>query len=290
MPSLRHAALAASPARPRRPVPTPPRAVARRQPRPATPSLPSAVADAAASLRSLLARTGRVGDASDRGLVEDRVAALERAVGGTAPDFDAKLAGRWRLLWTTAPDVAPGIAATEAVAGAVAGLLPTPSFGDIYQQFASPADGRVANIIRLRLPPLLDSVTATVSATYEVRSERRLRLEFRRAAVGGARLSDAGDLLLAPALLPRGTLTLKALQAVRGARIELPLTVELPAALSPLKDALDRARDAAGAEYLICHLDDELLIGRQTVGGGAFIFERVPEREWVGVDSGDGWA
>ena len=281
MPALRHA----TPARLRRAAHSAPRAVARRT-RPAVAAPPSAVADAASSLRSLLARTGRVGDASDRGLVEDRVAALERAAGGVAPDFDHSLAGRWRLLWTTAPDVAPGIAAAEAVAGIP---VPTPSFGDIYQQFGDPADGRVHNIIRVRLPPFLDSVTATVSATYEVRSERRLRLEFRRAALGRARLSAVGDLLLAPALLPRGMLTLKALQAIQDANIDVPLTGELPAALSPLRDALDRARDAAGAEYLICHLDDDLLIGRQTAGGGVFIFERVKDEEWKG-EEGDGWA
>lgn len=263
-------------------------------------ALPSII-DARANLLAATAGTARGGTAArgDRGLVEDALLALERAAeaaGGTTDTPPSeRLQGRWRLVFTTALDVAPLLAASAAAESAADTLaraapflprLPVPSVGDIYQQFGAPEDGRVANIIRVTAPPALDDVTLTVAASYTVSSPRRVRLTFRRASVRGA-LSSGAESLLAPALLPRGTLQMAALQAIKDG-FSVPLTGELPAALAPLGQVAGAARAAAGGEYLISYVDESLLVGRQAGADGLFVFERVPSEEWAGGED-EGW-
>lgn len=293
-----------------------------------------------AQLLSALIGTGRGGSASAaaRGAVEEAVLALEAAFalaeergrggGGEGEEDDdgdddggvsRLLPGRWRLIYTTALDVAPLLTASEA-AGSIGSAtasaffpegLPVPRIGNIYQEFESlPSSNSssnfapVRNVITFHLPPLLDSLTATVSARYEVRSRRRLRLVFDRAALGEARPSRAAETLLAPVLLPRGTLQKNLLMLLRSAEVGVPLSARGAAGSSglgvaasgllgpltkPARELVDgavgRARDAAGGEYLISFLDGENLIGRQTAGGGGvFIFARDDDDEEVLVD------
>lgn len=285
---------------------------------------PKSIPALKAQLLSSLVGTGRGGSASAsaRGAVEEAVLALEAAFaladeGKEDEDFESKgvslLPGRWRLIYTTALDVAPLLAASEA-AGSLGAATASPFFpeglqfprvGALYQEFdalpssstsdssSSPSFAPVRNIITFHLPPLLDSLTATVSARYEARARRRLRLVFDRAALGEARISPAAEALLAPALLPRGTLQKNLLMFLRSAEVGVPLSAQgfsedatssrltalLKPLLKPAREFVDRvigtARDAAGGEYFLSFLDEENLIGRQTAGGGGvFIFVR----------------
>ena len=282
-----------------------------------------------ADLLSALVGCGRGGSASAaaRGAIEEAVLALEAAFaladegkereeGEAGEDGGGRgvspLPGRWRLIYTTALDVAPLLAASEA-AGSLGsatasaflpGGLPFPRVAEIYQEFdplppaGSSSSAPVRNVITFRLPPLLDSLTATVSARYEARARRRLRLVFDRAALGKAVPSRAAEALLAPALLPRGDLQKDLLLFLRSAEVGVPLSAQGVAASSPsgavagllgplLRPArvlvdrvLGSARDAAGGEYLLSFLDETTLIGRQTAGGGGvFVFTRDDEKE-----------
>ena len=284
-----------------------------------------------ADLLSALVGCGRGGSASAaaRGAIEEAVLALEAAFAladegkereegeagedGGGRGVSPLLPGRWRLLYTTALDVAPLLAASEA-AGSLGsatasaflpGGLPFPRVAEIYQEFdplppagSSSSFAPVRNVITFRLPPLLDSLTATVSARYEARARRRLRLVFDRAALGKAVPSRAAEALLAPALLPRGDLQKDLLLFLRSAEVGVPLSAQGVAASSPsgavagllgplLRPArvlvdrvLGSARDAAGGEYLLSFLDETTLIGRQTAGGGGvFVFARDDEKE-----------
>lgn len=283
-----------------------------------------------ADLLSALVGCGRGGSASAaaRGAIEEAVLALEAAFaladegkereeGEAGEDGGGRgvslLPGRWRLVYTTALDVAPLLAASEA-AGSLGsatasaflpGGLPFPRVAEIYQEFdplppagSSSSFAPVRNVITFRLPPLLDSLTATVSARYEARARRRLRLVFDRAALGKAVPSRAAEALLAPALLPRGDLQKDLLLFLRSAEVGVPLSAQGVAASSPsgavagllgplLRPArvlvdrvLGSARDAAGGEYLLSFLDETTLIGRQTAGGGGvFVFARDDEKE-----------
>jgi hypothetical protein len=253
------------------------------------------VADAKAELFDALSASapGRVApDRLARGAVEEAVLGLE-ALAPPAHDWAAALPGRWRLAYTTAADVAPFLGLSERARALLPPALAAalPSSGEIFQEFDAPAggpdgpiEGAVRNVIRLGLPPLLDAaagLTATVSARYEARSGKRLRLRFEEAALGGARLSGLGEALLAPAALPgRGSLQHRAVLAVADARLAVPLRSNpLARALQPVRDELEKA---AGSEYLITFLDADTLIGRQTGSGGLFVFFRAEEEEGGG--------
>jgi hypothetical protein len=58
------------------------------------------------------------------------------------------LPGKWKLIYTTAPDVQPLLAVDTSVIP-----LHVPS---IYQQFSSVEEGLVKNIIEISLPPFVD--------------------------------------------------------------------------------------------------------------------------------------
>ena len=113
--------------------------------------------------------------------------------------------------------------------------------------------------------------TAEVRASYQVRSPRRIRLEFKEAGVKEFKISDRAEALLAPALLPRSWLSHRALLALREAEVFVPLRAGLPRAFNSASSNLERT---FGSEYLLTYLDEDTLIGSQTGTGGAFIFER----------------
>lgn len=59
--------------------------------------------------------------------------------------------------------------------------------GNIYQNFSSPEEGRVQNIIQLSVAGLTvpdNGATFTVDATYDVRSDSRIALVFNAASLG----------------------------------------------------------------------------------------------------------
>lgn len=178
----------------------------------------------------------------------------------------ALLAGKWRLVYTTAADVVPIVGFD--LSSALPPGLPAPVVGDVYQHFSSPEEGRVENIIEFSLPPLTEpgspGLVFTVGASYEVRSERRIALTFLEAQVGGLRPGPLVDSLLAPALLPRGWWNQKALLALKGLDLRFPFRSTQQVA----------AGRAVGAPYLLTYLDADVLIGRAQAPSGSFIFER----------------
>ena len=65
-------------------------------------------------------------------------------------DYDL-LPGKWKLVYTSAPDVAPLV-----TSNGFSSLLPV-KVGEIYQEFSSVALGQVKNIITFRFAGLLES-------------------------------------------------------------------------------------------------------------------------------------
>ncbi|PSC69282.1 Amino acid permease 2 isoform A [Micractinium conductrix] len=204
-----------------------------------------------------------VGD--QRGLVEEAQVAVEALSGGQELDFSL-LEGRWLLVYTTASDVLPLVAPPR---------LPSPlQIGRIYQAFTGrEGSGSVQNIIEARLagPPgfadLDAGVTLVVDAGWEARTARSIALAFREAGVQDVVLSPGLQNLLASPILPRGWWNQQLLLAIKQLSLRVPLTTRLPTAAS--SQALP-----AGLNYMLTHLDDDMLIGRAQGNGGTFIFTR----------------
>ena len=101
--------------------------------------------------------------------------------------------------------------------------------GDIFQSFT--ADGKIENEIRLSVPFLLapatqgtdGGVALKVDADYTRVGARTLSLVFQEAKVSEVRVSDAVETLIAPALLPRGSLNHQVLLAIRELELKFPL-------------------------------------------------------------------
>jgi hypothetical protein len=155
-------------------------------------------------------------------------------------------------------------------------LFPGPSFlapriGPIYQRFAPPVEGRgaVSNVVRFSVPPFLEESTGatfTVGASYEVRSGKRIALVFEEASLGDLRITPLAEALIAPAMLPRGSLQQAALLALKEGALRVPL-----------RGAAAAGRAIGGAGYLLSYLDKDTLIGRAVGSGGSFIFSRAQE-------------
>lgn len=82
-----------------------------------------------------------------------------------------------------------------------------PALGDIYQVFSSPEEGVATNVIQFGLPLLTqdeNGARLTVTTSYSVRSSKGISLTFERAKLSDVRAGPLLELLLAPALLPRG--------------------------------------------------------------------------------------
>ncbi|KAK9916204.1 hypothetical protein WJX75_010027 [Coccomyxa subellipsoidea] len=197
---------------------------------------------------------------SVRAAVLDAQVGLEALSGGQLNY--SLLPGRWRLIYTTAPDVRPLLIADR----------PTPfQVGNIYQQFSNVEQGDVQNIIEFSIPMVLQKGTVEVRAKYDVRSPQRIRLTFQEAGVKNISITDELELLLAPAILPRSWLNHQVLLALREAELFVPLRARLPALFQSASASLERS---FGSEYLLSFLDEDTLIGSQTGSGGTFIFLR----------------
>ncbi|CAL8470247.1 g9789 [Coccomyxa elongata] len=213
-------------------------------------------------LLDAIAPTNRGGTASStqRCAVLDAQVGLESLSGG--PVDYRLLPGRWRLIYTTAPDVRPLLISER----------PSPfQVGNIYQDFSTVERGEVQNIIEFSFPRLLREGTAVVRAKYDVRSPKRIRLAFIDAGVRGLDVADELEALLAPAILPRSWLNHQVLLALREAEVFVPLRASLPGLFQRASNSLERS---FGSEYLFTYLDDDTLIGSQTGTGGTFIFAR----------------
>ena len=133
-----------------------------------------------------------------------------------------QLAGKWKVAYTTAPDVLQILL--------VPTVAPFLQVGDIFQTFGE--DGRtVNNIIELGSEPFLQpdkGITLTVKATYSesatvgqvetsgssgVRQKvDRIKLRFVEGQLSDVNISPLAETLLAPALLPRTGLNMSILQ------------------------------------------------------------------------------
>lgn len=88
--------------------------------------------------------------------------------------------------------------------------------------------------------------------------------------VGQLRISSALETLLAPAILPRGSLQHRLLLGIKEASLRVPLRGSGPAAgPSPAASGF--------ATYLLTYLDEDMLIGRAVGSGGSFVFTRQAE-------------
>lgn len=236
-------------------------------------------AEAKRTLWDAIEGTSRGGSvtAQQRGLVEEAQVAVE-ACAGEELDFGL-LEGCWRLVYTTAPDVAPLVTP-------LASQGPGPfRVGSIYQTFSSVEQGRVENVIKFSLQPLLndgDGATLRVGARFEPRGSRRILLLFEDIQFGEVKISSGLQAALAPAMLPRSWLNQRILSAIQEFRVQLPLDARPAMGLmAPLSGSSSssggRQRPtAAGGYYLLTYCDEDTLVGRQQAGGGTFIFSREP--------------
>ena len=230
---------------------------------------------------------GAGASASERAAVEEAQVALETLDVAGAADIDLELlSGKWRLVYTTAADVLSVLRIQRDL-----GPLSPVEVGDIFQSFT--ADGRIENEIRLSVPLLLapatkgtaGGVALKVDADYAKCGARTLSLTFQEARVTEVRISDLAETLIAPALLPRGSINHQILLAIKELELRFPLRGAVtamggPATGRPARGDDDggggsRARSgAAVGAYLLSYLDETTLIGRASGSGGTFVFER----------------
>jgi len=231
------------------------------------------VKDAKATLLDLVEGTQRGARLSraQRGAIEEAQVAVEATQATEELDY-RMLGGYWMLRYTTAQDVIPILAADDNSPLRI---------GIIYQRFTSPDEGRgsVDNIIQAGIPFLLqdsDGVTITVQASYEVRSGHLIALTFDAANVGQLKIDPTLEAIIAPALLPRGSVQLAILQALRQFELKFPFRSAAQVAAGV---ASGNSRQVAGGQYHLTYLDEDMLIGRAIALGGTFVFTRAPEPE-----------
>jgi len=221
------------------------------------------------ALREACAGTYRGAMASERDVreIESAMGALERAQANDGLDFN-QLHGKWRLMYTNAADVLGLLIASQRVG--------VPEVGDIFQSFgcANGVNTGITNEIRLSVPFLLSSakpgepggVGLRVQASYEDVGRRRLALTFQEAQVSEVSISPLTEALLAPALLPRGSLNHQVLLFIK----ELELKFPLRGALTSIGGG---SQGAAVGTYHLTYCDEEVLVGRAGAGG-VYIFTR----------------
>ncbi|OUS46330.1 hypothetical protein BE221DRAFT_205830 [Ostreococcus tauri] len=213
---------------------------------------------------------GALTTADDRSAIAEAQGALERIGDGSETiDFDA-LDGKWRLAYTNASDVL-GLLIASRTTG-------VPEVGDIFQSFSC-KNGKnegITNEIRLSLPFILSEakrgepggVGLRVQASYEDIGRRRLRLTFQEAKVSEINISPLAETLLAPAILPRGSLNHQVLMFIK----ELELKFPLRGALTSIGGG-EPSGGAAVGSYHLTYVDEDVLVGRAQAGG-VYIFTR----------------
>ncbi|CAI5518551.1 unnamed protein product [Closterium sp. Naga37s-1] len=213
---------------------------------------------------------GAKADSERRGEIEEAVVDLERLGGTPLTSGLDRLDGWWELKYSTAADVTGILMAPSSFP------LPILQVGRIFQRYicAGRTDGgTVQNVVRWSLPGLQDKEGASliVTAEFDVRSGRAIQLQFERAAVGGVKINEQLQALLAPAALPRTQLSLDALQFFRSLELSVPLGSPLRSTTEVLSSSIPANR------FMITFLDERILVGRAVATGGLFIFEKSEE-------------
>lgn len=230
----------------------------------------TARAEAKARLLDACAGTyrGALASREDREAIAAAQGALER-LSEDALDFDA-LDGKWRLAYTNASDVVGLLIASQ--------RFGVPEVGDIFQSFGC-ADGSntgITNEIRLSVPFFLNSakkgepggVGLRVQASFKKVDKRRIALTFQEAQVSEISISPLAETILAPAILPRGSINHQILMFIK----ELELKFPLRGALTSIGGGGEDGGAAVGS-YNLTYCDDEVLVGR-AAAGGVYIFTR----------------
>ena len=166
-------------------------------------------------------------------------------------------------------------------------FLPPPPIvvGDIYQEFKTDTK-EIVNEIRVSVPVLLeekDGVVLRVNATYKDRSSTNktaLELVFQEAVVSDVRISEFTEMLLAPAVLPRGELNQRVLLFLRDFEVRFPLFGRAATAMGGASNENERNEDgkitpgASVGKYEFSYCDEDVLIGKATGSQGIFIFTK----------------
>jgi len=111
-----------------------------------------------------------------------------------------------------------------------------------------------------------EGATLLVTAKFSLLSQRNIYLQFEEVSVGNLMISEQLQTLIAPAFLPRTSLSLEILQLLRSFETKIPL-------LGNSDEQADR-RPSPGGLYYLSYLDRDMLLGRALGGGGVFIFSR----------------
>lgn len=210
---------------------------------------------------------------TERGEIEEAQVALEQF--GSDIDYET-LAGKWRLVYTSAADVLVVLQLQLNT-----GLL---EVGDIFQAFT--ADGSVQNEIRLSVPFLLaparelgpGGLALKVDAKFNKLAPKTIALTFQEARVCDVRISDTVETLVAPAILPRGSLNHQLLLAIKELELRFPLRGAITSIGGPgSSQSSGGGAGAAVGSYLLSYMDEDMLIGRASASGGTFIFQRSDE-------------
>ena len=228
----------------------------------------SARRDAKARLLEAIAGTyrGALATSSDRREIDTAQGVLERLNSSETLDFDM-LDGKWRLAYTNAADVLGLLIASQ--------RFGVPEVGDIFQSFgcANGTNTGIVNEIRLSVPFLLSAakpgepggVGLRVQASFEDVGRRRLALTFQEAQVSEISISPLAETLLAPALLPRGSLNHQVLLFIKELELKFPLRGALT--------SIGGSQGAAVGTYHLTYCDEDVLVGR-AAAGGVYIFTR----------------
>ena len=199
--------------------------------------------------------------------------------------MDPRLRGRWKLIYTTAVDVT-GLLVLSIPPPPLPFLPPPPIVvGDIYQEFKTDTK-EIVNEIRASVPALLeekDGVVLRVNATYKDRSSSNktaLELVFQEAVVSDVRISEFTEMLLAPAVLPRGELNQRVLLFLRDFEVRFPLFGRAATAMGGASNENERNEEgkitpgASVGKYEFSYCDEDVLIGKATGSQGIFIFTK----------------
>lgn len=190
---------------------------------------------------------------------------LEKADKAQDIDYE-KLSGLWRLLYSTALDVAPLM---DDMRREHAFLPLQPRVSGVFQRFTSPEEGVIQNIIQLGDGVILEKkkgATFIVNTKFTPSQDikRTLELTFEEARICGLQPAGPLETLITPAVFPRTTMQHKLLLALNEFKYSVPL---------PTPSRLSGGNTATTGKYTLSYMDDEILIG-QAVSGGVFIFER----------------
>jgi len=205
--------------------------------------------------------------AIQRGEIEERLVQLEsRSVRRHIP-WDL-LEGKWNVIYTTARDV-------RGIVRDVPDGFPLRAL-HVGQEYAPLGDetGKVVNVIQVELQvPILQGtrISLIVEADYAITNLKSIGLRFRAASIRNVELGKGLQNLLTPAVLPRGSWNLAAIEFFRNFGVRYNFNESKREENEKLDSKIPSSLD-------ITVLDDDMLVGRAQGGGGIYAFKRDSEK------------